>query len=225
MLFALDLSPGRQGAGYSPCPAWNPVRMVQFSSLFLFLWEWLNLFPREEQQSAFELCVHGPSSLSSLELVSLFHCFKNLSLHQGPLFSIWDQACASSQFVLHHCTLLVAFLPCKGGFAFYMLKVTPPTHSIAKLIAFLLSWFVCFSCFSRVGIYPHKQCEKWIQLSTWLRSYSAVLPWWLSECRRHGRHGLDPRVGMIPWKRRRPPTPILLPGEPRRQRSLGGCSP
>lgn len=67
-----------------------------------------------------------------------------------------------------------AFLPCTGAFAFYMLKAIP--HSTARLIASRLSWFVCFSVFSRVGIYPHEQCEKWTQLSTWFPRYSVLFP-------------------------------------------------
>ena len=102
-------------------------------------------------------CPHGSWSLCVSALKDCL-CIR-------PLFCIWDQARASSRFVLRDCTLLVAFLPCKGGFAFYTLKATP--RRTAKLITFLLScWFVCFACFSRVGIYPHKHCEKWTQLSS-----------------------------------------------------------
>ena len=32
-------------------------------------------------------------------------------------------------------------------------------------------------------------------------------------CRRHKKHGFDPWVGKIPWRRPWQPTPILLPGE------------
>ena len=32
-------------------------------------------------------------------------------------------------------------------------------------------------------------------------------------------------VGKIPWRRTWQPTPVLLPGEPHRQRSLAGYSP
>ena len=45
------------------------------------------------------------------------------------------------------------------------------------------------------------------------------------QCRRHRRHGLHPRVGMIPWRRKCQPTPVFLPGESNGQRSLSGCSP
>ena len=33
-----------------------------------------------------------------------------------------------------------------------------------------------------------------------------------------------PRVGKIPWRRERLPTPVFLPGESAGQRSLAGCS-
>ena len=45
------------------------------------------------------------------------------------------------------------------------------------------------------------------------------------QCRRHRRPGFDPQVRKIPWRRPWQPTPAFLPGEPRGQRSLAGCSP
>ena len=33
------------------------------------------------------------------------------------------------------------------------------------------------------------------------------------QCRRCKRHGSDPWVGKIPWRRLRPPTPVFMPGE------------
>ena len=54
------------------------------------------------------------------------------------------------------------------------------------------------------------------------------LPWWLSgeesacHCR---RHGLDPWVKKIPWRRKWLPTPVCLPGKSHGQRSLVGYSP
>ena len=41
------------------------------------------------------------------------------------------------------------------------------------------------------------------------------------QCR---RQGFDPWVGKIPWRRKCQPTPVFLPGESRRQRSLAGFS-
>ena len=40
------------------------------------------------------------------------------------------------------------------------------------------------------------------------------------QCRRHRRLGFNPWVGKIPWRRKRPPTPVFLPGESHGQRSL-----
>ena len=42
------------------------------------------------------------------------------------------------------------------------------------------------------------------------------------KCR---RHGFDPWVKKIPWRRPRQPTPVFLPGESHGQRSLAGYSP
>ena len=39
------------------------------------------------------------------------------------------------------------------------------------------------------------------------------------------RHGFDPPVGKIPWRRKWQPTPVFLPGESHGQRSLVGYSP
>ena len=33
------------------------------------------------------------------------------------------------------------------------------------------------------------------------------------QCRRHKRRGFDPWVGKIPWRRKRQPIPVFLPGE------------
>ena len=56
----------------------------------------------------------------------------------------------------------------------------------------------------------------------------SMLPYWLSgkepacRCR---RHGFDPCIGKIPWRRKWQPTPAFLPGESHGQRSLVGYSP
>ena len=53
-------------------------------------------------------------------------------------------------------------------------------------------------------------------------------PWWLrgkeSTCQCK-RHGFDPSVRKIPWRRKWQPTPIFLPGKSHGQRSLVGYSP
>ena len=45
------------------------------------------------------------------------------------------------------------------------------------------------------------------------------------QCRGHRRHRFNPWVGKIPWKRKRQPTPVLLPGEFHGQRRMVGYSP
>ena len=42
----------------------------------------------------------------------------------------------------------------------------------------------------------------------------------ICQWRRHQRHGFDPWVGEIPWRRAWQHTPVFLPGESHRQRSL-----
>jgi len=45
------------------------------------------------------------------------------------------------------------------------------------------------------------------------------------KSKRHKRHGFDPWVGKIPWKRAWQPIPEFLPGESHGQRRLAGYSP
>ena len=42
------------------------------------------------------------------------------------------------------------------------------------------------------------------------------------QCRRHKRCGFNPWVQKIPWRRAWKPTPVFLPEESNRQRSLAG---
>ena len=57
--------------------------------------------------------------------------------------------------------------------------------------------------------------------------YVLGLPWWLSgkesacPCK---RHGFDPWVGKIPWRRKWQPTPVFLPGKSHGQENLEGYS-
>ena len=44
------------------------------------------------------------------------------------------------------------------------------------------------------------------------------------QCRKHKRHGFNPWVGKISWRRKWQPTPVFLPGESHEQRSLAGYS-
>ena len=55
-----------------------------------------------------------------------------------------------------------------------------------------------------------------------------VVPWWLRQkriCLQCRRHRFDPWVEKCPWRRKRQPTPVFLPGESLGQRSLMGYNP
>ena len=45
------------------------------------------------------------------------------------------------------------------------------------------------------------------------------------QCRRCKRHGSNPWIGKIPWRRVQQPTAVFLPEEPQEQRSLVDYSP
>ena len=59
-----------------------------------------------------------------------------------------------------------------------------------------------------------------------LISWQWQLPYWnQSICLQCRRPGFDPWVGKIPWRRKRQPTPVFLPGKSHGQRSLVGYCP
>ena len=62
------------------------------------------------------------------------------------------------------------------------------------------------------------ECESSLGLRRW---YRTCLP--MQEMFK--RHQFNPWVWKIPWRRAWQPTPVLLPGEPHRQRCLVGYSP
>ena len=64
----------------------------------------------------------------------------------------------------------------------------------------------------------HLSLRHW--LLRWLSGKESIC-----KSRRHRRHGLDPWVRKIPWKRTQQPTPVFLRGESHGQRSLVGYSP
>ena len=64
------------------------------------------------------------------------------------------------------------------------------------------------------------------------KSYQLIIEievyWWISgkelACQ-FRRHGFDPWLGKIPWRRKWKSIPVFLPGKSHGQRSLAGCSP
>ena len=75
----------------------------------------------------------------------------------------------------------------------------------------------------------HWYCLILVLITVHLDYCNSGIPWWLSgkesplqECR---RQSFDPWVRRIPWRRKRQPTLVFLPGESHGHRSLVGCSP
>ena len=71
----------------------------------------------------------------------------------------------------------------------------------------------------------HGVAKSWTQLNDWtnkssLRWCSGKDP--ICQYRKHKRHRIHPWVGKIPWRRKRQPLPVFLPGESHGQRSLAG---
>ena len=61
------------------------------------------------------------------------------------------------------------------------------------------------------------QSSPCIELPRWFSDKESVC-----QCR---RHGFNPWPGKIPWRSKRQPTPVFLPGKSHGQRSLAGYSP
>ena len=88
-----------------------------------------------------------------------------------------------------------------------------------------------FCRFLSQGLYPYYWCS-WLSSAYYIginnTGASQVLlvvknP--LVNAGRCKRRRFDPWVRKIPWRRAWQPTPVFLPGEPHRQRSLAGYSP
>ena len=70
--------------------------------------------------------------------------------------------------------------------------------------------------------------KKVVNLLSGVQIGASLVAQWLRihlQCRSHERCRFSPWVGKIPWRRKRQPTPVFLPGESHGQRSLVGCSP
>ena len=79
-----------------------------------------------------------------------------------------------------------------------------------------------------VGCQFPLQCTKVLSFRALLYHPFGLL-WWLKgkepacQHRRCKRHGFDPWVRNIPWRRKWQPTPVFLPGESHGQKSIVGC--
>ena len=106
---------------------------------------------------------------------------------------------------------------------------------------FLLFWKPPknIQCLQHPSNFHIKFPRKWGELSSEIKTSEDLVavkwPWGSSggtsgnetvcPCRRHKRHGFDPWVRKIPWRRAWQLTPVFLLGESHGQRSLEGYSP
>ena len=79
-------------------------------------------------------------------------------------------------------------------------------------------------CYCSAGREANQLCGNAV-LGPWT---SQVAQWYKEsdcQCRKHERRSFNPWVKKIPWRMDWWPTPVFLPGESHRQRSLVGYSP
>ena len=87
----------------------------------------------------------------------------------------------------------------------------------------------CLTCDLFKNLFT-KYLRIFLMISCSLFLFSSIMIWLRgkeSACqyRSHRKLGFDPWVERILWRRKWQPTPGSLPGKPRGQRSLAGCSP
>ena len=93
-------------------------------------------------------------------------------------------------------------------------------HVVAngKRSFFFNSWRVFHCIYIHTSLFIHPLMDiSFLMLPWWLR--------WLRICLQCWRFGSRPGVGKIPWRRKRQPTPLFLPGEFHGQKGLAGYSP
>ena len=61
-----------------------------------------------------------------------------------------------------------------------------------------------------------------VMVNPWVSQVGPVVNKPACQCRRCKKHGFNPWVGKIPWRKAWQPTPVFLPGELHRQRNLAG---
>ena len=93
--------------------------------------------------------------------------------------------------------------------------------------SFLIKWCQMLFLIPAIGHFP-KELQK--QFRRWWTIWSGLTRWFSgkeSAClwRRHRRHGFNPWMGKIPWRRKWQPTPVCLPGEFPWTEEPGGLRP
>ena len=98
---------------------------------------------------------------------------------------------------------------------------------LSDLFSMPLFWLL-YLCFmlkdllsnTLVTITPFSMSVETFKLPKWLNDIKSFC-----QCRSHKRHGFNPWVKKIPWRRKWQPTPVPLPGKCHWQRNLVGYSP
>ena len=105
----------------------------------------------------------------------------------------------------------------KACHCFHCFPIYLPWRDGTKVIQFYMYLYMC--------VFQYKHTYTYIYTHIW--GFPGVTsgkeP--ACQCRRLKRHGFDPWVRKIPWRRAWQPTPIYLPGESHGQRSLVRYSP
>ena len=89
---------------------------------------------------------------------------------------------------------------------------------------FVITFTAAVTVQSDFGAQENKICDN-LRILFWTSLMAQGSPDGKSLCQQCRRPYLDPWVGKIPWRRKRQPTPVFLPGKSHGQKSLVGYSP
>ena len=95
-------------------------------------------------------------------------------------------------------------------------------HDSVRVLLLHIYIYVCVCVY--IYIYTHTHTHTYV-IHYWASQVALVVKNPSANAGDVMRHGLDPWVWKIPWKRAWQPTLVLLPGESHGQRSLAGYSP
>ena len=104
------------------------------------------------------------------------------------------------------------------------------SFQVIRSLSFFFFFFIPEYLLSR-QIHGHRLKKQSLKKMNIMDMQIAGLPWWLSgkesscQCRRFRRHGFNPWVGKVLWRRKWQPASVFLPEKSHGQRSLTGYSP
>ena len=132
-------------------------------------------------------------------------------------------------------TVLCEFLPYSKANQLYTHILSLLNIPSPRIASPRSSWRPELSCLCDTALPTGCFTQDKVHMSTLLsNSFHLPLPptlcpmsWlrWQSVCLQCGRPRFSPWVRKIPWRRKRQPTPVFLPGKPHGRRSVIGYSP